>query len=405
MNLYALTTQLLKTRNNKYSRPVIQLTIAGVALGLIIMLLAVMITSGYKKEIREKIVGIGSHIRISNYDQNYSYDPIPFHRDQFFIKDLQANPQIKNIQFYSTKVGILKTTDQVEGVVLKGIDSTFAWSNFEKCLLEEVPNPFKTNQMSNDIFISKKISKKLKLRIGDKVAAYFVQEPPKQRNFTVRGIYETGLPDYDEKFVLVDLRHVQKLNGWDSSQVGGIELLIDDYAKMDELGEKVNLSIGYKLKAETIKQIYPNIFEWLLLFDTNVIVLLVITIFVCIITMISTFFIIVLEQIKTIGILKTIGMETKSVFRLFLLMGTRLIVRGLIWGNAIAILIFVIQKNFKWIKLDPETYYVSFVPVAFNTLIILAVNVGVLVLCMAALAIPALIVSKKISPINAIRFD
>lgn len=405
MNLYALTTQLLKTRNNKYSRPVIQLTIAGVALGLIIMLLAVMITSGYKKEIREKIVGIGSHIRISNYDQNYSYDPIPFHRDQFFIKDLQANPQIKNIQFYSTKVGILKTTDQVEGVVLKGIDSTFAWSNFEKCLLEEVPNPFKTNQMSNDIFISKKISKKLKLRIGDKVAAYFVQEPPKQRNFTVHGIYETGLPDYDEKFVLVDLRHVQKLNGWDSSQVGGIELLIDDYAKMDELGEKVNLSIGYKLKAETIKQIYPNIFEWLLLFDTNVIVLLVITIFVCIITMISTFFIIVLEQIKTIGILKTIGMETKSVFRLFLLMGTRLIVRGLIWGNAIAILIFVIQKNFKWIKLDPETYYVSFVPVAFNTLMILAVNVGVLVLCMAALAIPALIVSKKISPINAIRFD
>lgn len=405
MNLYALTTQLLKTRNNKYSRPVIQLTIAGVALGLIIMLLAVMITSGYKKEIREKIVGIGSHIRISNYDQNYSYDPIPFHRDQFFIKDLQANPQIKNIQFYFTKVGILKTTDQVEGVVLKGIDSTFAWSNFEKCLLEEVPNPFKTNQMSNDIFISKKISKKLKLRIGDKVAAYFVQEPPKQRNFTVRGIYETGLPDYDEKFVLVDLRHVQKLNGWDSSQVGGIELLIDDYAKMDELGEKVNLSIGYKLKAETIKQIYPNIFEWLLLFDTNVIVLLVITIFVCIITMISTFFIIVLEQIKTIGILKTIGMETKSVFRLFLLMGTRLIVRGLIWGNAIAILIFVIQKNFKWIKLDPETYYVSFVPVAFNTLMILAVNVGVLVLCMAALAIPALIVSKKISPINAIRFD
>lgn len=405
MNLYALTTQLLKTRNNKYSRPVIQLTIAGVALGLIIMLLAVMITSGYKKEIREKIVGIGSHIRISNYDQNYSYDPIPFHRDQFFIKDLQANPQIKNIQFYSTKVGILKTTDQVEGVVLKGIDSTFAWSNFEKCLLEEVPNPFKTNQMSNDIFISKKISKKLKLRIGDKVAAYFVQEPPKQRNFTVRGIYETGLPDYDEKFVLVDLRHVQKLNGWDSSQVGGIELLIDDYAKMDELGEKVNLSIGYKLKAETIKQIYPNIFEWLLLFDTNVIVLLVITIFVCIITMISTFFIIVLEQIKTIGILKTIGMETKSVFRLFLLMGTRLIVRGLIWGNAIAILIFVIQKNYKWIKLDPETYYISFVPVAFNTLMILAVNVGVLVLCMAALAIPALIVSKKISPINAIRFD
>lgn len=405
MNLFALSTQLLKTRKNKYSRPVIQLAILGVALGLIIMLLAVMITSGYKKEIREKIVGMGSHIRISNYDQNYSFDPIPFNRDQFFIKDLKANPYIKNIQYYSTKVGILKTTDQVEGIVIKGIDSTFAWANFEKCILEGSPNYFKSIQPSNEIFISKKISKKLKLEIGDKVAAFFVQDPPKQRNFTVSGIYETGLPDYDEKFVLVDLRHVQKLNGWDSSQVGGIELLIDDYSQIDKMGEWVNLSIGYKLKAETIKQIYPNIFEWLILFDTNVVVLIFITIFVCIITMISTFFIIVLEQTKTIGILKTIGMKTTSVFKLFLLIATRLIVRGLIWGNGVAFLLFVLQKNFKLIKLDPETYYVSFVPVEFHTWMILAVNVGVLFICIVALTIPALLVSRKISPINAIRFD
>lgn len=405
MNLFALSTQLLITRKNKYSRPVIQLAILGVALGLIIMLLAVMITSGYKKEIREKIVGMGSHIRISNYDQNYSFDPIPFNRDQFFIKDLKANPHIKNIQYYSTKVGILKTTDQVEGIVIKGIDSTFVWANFEKCILEGSPNYFKSIQPSNEIFISKKISKKLKLQIGDKVAAFFVQDPPKQRNFTVSGIYETGLPDYDEKFVLVDLRHVQKLNGWDSSQVGGIELLIDDYSQIDKMGEWVNLSIGYKLKAETIKQIYPNIFEWLILFDTNVVVLIFITIFVCIITMISTFFIIVLEQTKTIGILKTIGMKTTSVFKLFLLIATRMIVRGLIWGNGVAFLLFVLQKNFKLIKLDPETYYVSFVPVEFHTWMILAVNVGVLFICIVALTIPALLVSRKISPINAIRFD
>lgn len=405
MNLFALSTQLLITRKNKYSRPVIQLAILGVALGLIIMLLAVMITSGYKKEIREKIVGMGSHIRISNYDQNYSFDPIPFNRDQFFIKDLKANPHIKNIQYYSTKVGILKTTDQVEGIVIKGIDSTFVWANFEKCILEGSPNYFKSIQPSNEIFISKKISKKMKLQIGDKVAAFFVQDPPKQRNFTVSGIYETGLPDYDEKFVLVDLRHVQKLNGWDSSQVGGIELLIDDYSQIDKMGEWVNLSIGYKLKAETIKQIYPNIFEWLILFDTNVVVLIFITIFVCIITMISTFFIIVLEQTKTIGILKTIGMKTTSVFKLFLLIATRMIVRGLIWGNGVAFLLFVLQKNFKLIKLDPETYYVSFVPVEFHTWMILAVNVGVLFICIVALTIPALLVSRKISPINAIRFD
>lgn len=405
MNLYNLSSQLLKTRNNKYSRPVIQLTIAGVALGLVIMLLAVMITSGYKKEIREKVVGMGSHIRISNYDQNYSFDPIPFNRNQFFISDLQKDPHITNIQYYSTKVGIFKTSDQVEGIVLKGVDSTFAWSVFKKCLIKGNPNHFNGPDPSKDVYISKKMSKKLKLDIGDKVAAYFVQDPPKQRSFIVAGIFETGLPDYDDKFVLVDLRHVQKLNGWDSTQVGGIEILIDDYSNIDKMGEKVNLSIGYQLKAETIKQLYPNIFEWLLLFDTNVVVLLFITVFVCVITMISTFFIIVLEQTKTIGILKTIGMETKAIFRLFLIMAMRLILRGIAWGNGVALLLFSLQRYFKLIKLDPETYYVSYVPVDINMLVILALNLGVLLICIAALALPALFVSRKISPINAIRFD
>ncbi len=405
MNLYSLSSQLLKTRNHKYSRPVIHITIAGVALGMIIMLMSLIITGGYKKEIREKIVGMGSHIRISNYDQNYSFDPIPFDRNQFFIKDLKANPHIKNIQFYSTKVGLIKTSDQVEGIVLKGIDSTFAWKQFQKCLLEGDPIIYNTPELSKQIFISKKLADKLKLKLGDKVSTYFVQDPPKQRSFTVAGIFNTGIPDYDEKFVLADLRHVQKLNGWDSTQVGGIELLIDDYLEMDHLGESINQSIGYHLKAETIKQLYPNIFEWLILFDTNVIVLLCITMFVCVITMISSFFIIVLEQTKTIGILKTIGMETQTIFKLFMLMALRLIVKGLLWGNGIAITLSLIQKQFQLLKLDPDTYYVSAIPVELNPLYFILVNLGVLFVCMASLALPALFVSKKIAPIHAIRFD
>jgi len=367
--------------------------------------LALIITGGYKKVIREKIVGMGSHIRISNYDQNYSFDPIPFDRNQFFIKDLKLNPHVKNIQFYSTKVGILKTKDQVEGIVLKGIDSTFAWKEFSKCMLEGTPNFFNNSEPGKEIFISKKLSYKLKLHIGDKVAAYFVQDPPKQRSFIVSGIFSTGIPDYDDKFVLADLRHVQKLNGWDSSQVGGIELLIDDYSQIDKIGEKINLSIGYKLKAETIKQVYPNIFEWLVLFDTNVIVLLIITMFVCVITMISTFFIIVLEQTKTIGILKTIGMKTKSIFKLFILMASRLIVKGLLWGNGIALTLSLLQKYFHFVKLDPETYYVASIPIELNPFYFLVVNIGVLIVCIASLALPALFVSKRISPVNAIRFD
>lgn len=405
MNLFSLSSQLLQTRNQKYARPIIKLTIAAVALGLVIMILAIVITTGYKKEIREKVVGMGSHIRISNYDQNYSFDPIPFNRNQSFITDLQRNPNIKYIQFYSTKVGIIKTYNQVEGIVLKGIDSTFYWDMFNQNLLEGIPNKFNDTEISNAIYISKKIADKLELKLNDKIATYFVQDPPKQRSFIVSGIFETGLPDFDSKFALVDLRHVQKLNGWDSSQVGGVEILIKNFNNIDDAGNDINLSIGYQLKAETIKQIYPNIFEWLALFDTNVIVLLFITIFVCVITMISTFFIIVLEQTRTIGILKTLGMDSKKIFRLFLTIALRLIMKGLLWGNGIALGICFVQKYFKIFKLDPETYYVSSVPIDIDPILILSLNLGVLMICLASLALPALFVSRRISPINAIRFD
>lgn len=404
MNLFSLSSQLLQTKNQKYSRPIIKLTVAGVALGLVIMILAIVITSGYKKEIRDKVVGMGSHIRISNYDQNYSFDPIPFNRNQHFIKELRENSNIENIQFYSTKVGILKTSTQVEGIVLKGIDSSFAWNLFDKNLLEGTQNRF-NGDLSNDIYISRKLAQKLELKLGDKVSSYFVQEPPKQRSFTIAGIYETGLPDYDDRFALVDLRHVQKLNGWDSSQVGGIELLIKDFNTIDEVGSQVNLAIGYQLKAETIKEIYPNIFRWLDLFNTNVVVLLIITLFVCIITMISTFFIIVLEQTRTIGILKTIGMNTKSIFRLFVILASRLILKGMLWGNGIALFISLMQKTFKIVKLDPDTYYVAYVPIEIEPLVLVSINIVVLVICLISLAIPALFVSKKISPVSAIRFD
>jgi lipoprotein-releasing system permease protein len=195
------------------------------------------------------------------------------------------------------------------------------------------------------------------------------------------------------------------LNNWDSSQIGGIEILIDDYEKIDQLGTEINLDVGYELKAETIKQIYPNIFEWLNLFDTNVIVLLVITLFVSIVTMISTFFIIVLEQTRTIGILKTLGMETRALFKLFVLMGTRLILKGMFFGNLIALSLAWVQSHFKIFTLDPETYYLSYIPIDLNFYTLLYANLGVYAICLGALLLPALYVSHKITPISAIRFD
>jgi lipoprotein-releasing system permease protein len=405
MNLFVLSKVLLKSEQSNYSKPVVKITIAGVALGVTLMLLALFITAGYKKDIRDKMVSLGAHIRISSVEQNYSFDLQPFDRNQAFIEDLLKNPHIKNMQFYATKVGILKAQNQVEGIVLKGIDSTFSWELFQTHLIAGNPLVYHSDSISNEILISKTLASKLQLQVGDKVGAYFVQEPPRQRSFTIEGIYQTDLPEVDTRFVLTDLRHVQKLNDWEASQISGIEILIDDYNLLDVIGQQVHSEIPYNLKAETIKQLYPNIFEWLALSDTNAIVLLVITIIVCIITMVSTFFIIVLEQTKNIGILKTMGLNHKRIVKLFLIIASKLIVRGLIWGNIIGIGIGVLQTTLHLIPLDPATYYVSYIPIAIYPITLLWVNLLVFSACLLTLLLPAYYISKRISPIDAIRFD
>jgi len=405
MNLFALSKTLLKSEQSNYSKPIVKITIAGVALGVTLMLLALFITAGYKKVIRDKMVSLGAHIRISSIEQNYSFDLLPFDRNQAFIDELSKNPHIKNMQFYATKVGILKAQDQVEGIVLKGIDSTFSWELFQTHIIAGSPLHYSSDSISNNILISKTLASKLQLQVGDKVGAYFVQEPPRQRSFIVKGIYETELPEVDTRFVLTDLRHVQRLNNWESSQVSGIEILIDDYTQLDAIGWQIHNDIPYSLKAETIKQLYPNIFEWLALSDTNALVLLIITIFVCIITMISTFFIIVLEQTKNIGILKTMGLNHKQIVKLFLIIASKLILRGLLWGNIIGLGISILQMTFHLIPLDPATYYVSYIPIAINLFTLLWVNLLVFTACLLALLIPAYYISKRISPVDAIRFD
>lgn len=406
LRFYFRTAQkFLHNEDNRFSRPIVNLSIAGVALGIIIMLVAVVITSGYKQVIRDKVVAMGSHVRISNYDLNYSYEPIPFCKNQPFISELKHLPEVKSIQYFSTKSGVIKTADQVEGIVLKGVDATFDTLHFKQSIVEGRLLSLQDTSAAKEIIISSSLANKLQLHLGDKVRTYFVQDPPMQRNFEVVGIYETGLPEYDRQMALVDLRHIQRLNQWDSTMVGGIEILIKDYNQIDRVGEQVDAMVGYQLKAETIKQIFPDIFQWIALFDTNVIVLLIITFCVCLITMMSTFFIIVLEQTPSIGVLKTLGMKTRGVLKLFMVIAGKLLLKGMLWGNAVAIVLCLVQQHWQFIKLDAATYYVSYVPVAFNIPLILAVNAGVMVLCIAVMTIPAYVVAQKISPMEAIRFD
>ena len=400
-----MTRKLLKGENSGFSRPIVRLSVAGVALGVVVMLMAIAVTTGYKQVIRDKVVALGSHIRISNYDMNYSFEPVPFDKNRPFVEEVKALPEVKSVQCYSTKSGVIKTTDQVEGVVLKGIDQSFDKAHFQKNLIQGELLSLEDTVPSKEIVISSSLSKRLKLNVGDKVRTYFVQDPPMQRSFAVSGIYETGLPEYDNQIALVDLRQIQKLNQWDSSLVGGIEVLLTDFDQVDEISETINKKVGYDLKAESIKEVFPQIFQWIALFDTNVIVLLIITFCVCMITMMSAFFIIVIEQTPTIGLLKTMGMKTQSVVALFLMIASDILLRGLLWGNVVAVAVCLLQRQFHWVSLDAATYYVSYVPVEFNIPLILTVNAAVFVLCMTVLVSPAYLVARKSSPLAAIKFD
>lgn len=402
---FLLANRILRDKGNKLSRPIISLSVFGVSLGIIIMMIAIGITSGYKQVIRDKVIAMGSHIRITNFDQNYSYEQIPIDKSQAFVHELQKHPNIEGMQNFATKVGIVKTADQVEGIVLKGIDKTFNVKQFQKNIIKGKFFDTHSSEPVNDILISKRMSDKLQLKVGDKVRTYFVQDPPRSRSFVVCGIYETGLPEYDNMFAIVDLRHVQKLNDWSENQVSGIEILIKNYDKIDEMGDYIHHHIDYNLKAETIKQIYPEIFEWIALFDTNVAVLLIITTCVCLVTMMSIFFIIVLEQTQTIGILKSLGMKTKHLVSSFITVSSIILLKGLLIGNTIAILMGLLQQKLHLIKLNPDTYYVDYVPIHFHIPYILILNIGVFAICMAVLTIPAWVVSKKITPVNAIRFE
>lgn len=402
---WQLANRILRDKGNRFAKPIIRLSVFGVALGVVIMLIAIGVTSGYKQVIEDKVVTLGKHIRISHYDRNYSYEQVPITLNDTLIQDIRRCPEVISIQPFATKVGILKTADQVEGIVLKGVDRSFDGQQFARNLVEGDTLQLNDTVADNHIILSKRLADKLRIKVGDKVRTYFVQDPPRQRSFTLIGIYETGLPEYDTKFALVDIRHVQRLNDWDSQQVSGVEVLTRNYETIDESGEQIHHQIDMNLKAETIKQIYPEIFDWIALFDTNVSVLLIITTCVCMITMMSIFFIIILEQTRLIGILKTMGMKTKQVVLTFLLVAANTLLKGLLIGNLIGLGLGWLQQKTHLIKLDPDTYYVNYVPIKFQIGEVILLNLGVFTACMLVLIVPAWIISKKISPVKAVQFE
>jgi lipoprotein-releasing system permease protein len=397
--------RILSPDKNNFSHPIVRIAIVSIALGMTVMLVSISILTGFQKQIREKVIGFGAHIEITRFDENSSFEPRPVSIKQPFYPSLEKVRGIRHIQVYANKAGIIKTKDQIQGVVLKGIGKDYDWSFFKDKIIAGTCFHLPDTGKTNDILISKSIASLLKLEVNQDIRMYFISgSQTLGRKFHISGIFETGLEELDRMYVIGDLRHIQKLNSWTTDQVGGFEVFLDDFKDLDRFEKYIYRTIGFSLDAVTIRQLYPQIFDWLDLQDINVLIILILMVLVAGITMISTLLILILERTNMIGILKALGMRNRNIRMIFLYNAVYIIASGLFWGNLAGIALCLIQLKSGIITLPQESYYVSVVPVNLNILNIFVLNAGTLMVCLMMLLLPSYIITR-VSPVKAIRFD
>lgn len=411
MNLeYFISKRLITARDHKssISAPIIKIAIAAIAIGMIMMIISVATGIGLQQKIRQKVAAFNGHIIITNYDENQSQlsiTPISTHQD--FYPKFKNVEGINHVQAVATKSGIIRTETAFEGIIFKGVGKDYRWNNLQEYLISgKLPNL--NNQLNDEILISEFLANRLNLKVGDKFNTFFMKEDtnqnPNLRVFRIIGIFNSGFQEFDSTFIIGDIRHIQRINKWESDQVGAFEVFVNDFNAIQEKGQEVYEKTGSTLDTQTIVEKYYYIFEWLKLFDFNIIVILIIMIAVATINMVVALLVLILERTQMIGILKSMGANNWAVRKIFLYNAFYLISKGLFWGNLIGIGMLLIQQNFGVIKLNPENYYVNEAPVFIDFGYIFLLNLGTILICLLILLIPSYIITK-ITPIKAIRFD
>ncbi len=371
------------------------------------MTISVAIVIGFKKTITDKMTGFAADLQIVPFNNNASLEEQPLRIYREFVEKLKANPQIRHIQFTARKAGVVKTNEQIQGVVVKGVGADFD----RRFLMESlVAGTFpKTNAITktNQVLISATLASRLKVTTGDHLRVWFVsgdKARSRGRKFTVSGIFKTSLEEFDSRYIIADIRHLQRLNDWDKNEAGSIEVFIKQPEKLDKIATEIYKEIPYDLNLVTIRDEYPQIFNWLDLLDMNVVVVLVLLILVAGITMVSTLLIIILERTSMIGVLKALGASNSSIRKIFLYKAAVIISTGMFWGNVAGLGFFFIQKYLQIIKLSPENYYMDFVPVELSVSYVLLLNLGTFAVCLAMLIVPSWYISR-IVPARALRYE
>ena len=411
MNLeYFIAKRLVTAKEYKssISAPIIKIAIAAIAIGMVMMIISVATGMGLQQKIREKVSAFNGHIIISNYDNNQSEATLtPISKNQKFYPKFNSVAGISHIQAVATKAGIIRTEKAFEGIIFKGVGTDYKWDNIQEYLIAgHLPNL--SSQLNSEVVISQFLADRLELKVGDAFNTFFIKENQNQlpniRRLKITGIFNSGFQEFDATYIIGDIRHVQRMNKWTPNQIGAFEIFVQDFDQIQSVGEEVYQQTPSNLDAKTIIEKYSYIFDWLLLFDFNIIIILGVMILVATINMVVALLVLILERTQMIGILKALGANNWSVRKIFLYNAFYLIVRGLLWGNCIGIGVLLIQKYFGIIQLNPENYYVNQAPVYFNLGYIAALNLLTVGVCFLVLLIPSYIITK-ISPIKAIRYE
>jgi lipoprotein-releasing system permease protein len=396
-----------------FSGPLGSIAVAGIALGVTVMIMAVSILRGFQDDIGSKVAGFGSHMTITSYSVGKAYDEVPISIDKSLLERLSSVQGVRHVQRFATKGGMVKTADQIYGILFRGLEAGYDTTFFASCLTEgRLPrfdngtdDTAATVSASTDVLISSTIGDKLGLKPGDKMRTYFWGgDTPRSRAFTVCGIYNTDLHEMDELYVVGDLRQVQRLNGWGDSLAGGYEILVDDFDRLDAIAARVAPVLPYDLKLTTIREANPALFSWLDLLNSNIALILTIMCLVSAVAIVSALLIMIFEKSSTIGLLKALGANNKSVRNIFLLKASQLIVLGIAIGDTLALALSAVQAKWQVLRLDPESYSMAHVPVMIDGWVYLAVSLGTLAVCLAALLLPAASISR-ISPARTMRVE
>jgi lipoprotein-releasing system permease protein len=400
-----IARRLIKGADGKslLSRPAVILAVITVMLGMAAMALSVMIVGGFKKNISEKLTGFTAHLRISRFDLNSSFEQEPIERDTAFERTASRIKGIKSLYPFAYKNGIIKTDSEVQGIVLKGIDSSFFNTNFQKSIIE---GRLETHAVAGKqpVMISRKLSELLNKKTGDEMLLYFIQEPPRIRKMLITGVYDTGMEEFDRMFAFGSLELIQKLNGWNPENFTGYEMEASNYAGINKIKPILEKEIPPLWKVETVYDLFPQIFNWLQLVDVNTVIIVTLIIIIAVINLMIVLLILILEQSLFTGVMKVIGAGDTLVRKVFILMTGFILITGMAAGNLLSLLIAFLQLKFRFITLPEDSYYMRIMPVEIDPVALLMLNMLVILVAMLVLIIPSAIV-RSISPASVLRFD